>query len=101
VSYWVLNTLSPWQVAQYHVACWPYFAYIIPLLELSPFLTPDDSPSLHINAELCPDAAQAAVLADELGYTRPQAFMKQRLAALEQQLEWTLQYAQQRTTANT
>lgn len=82
------------------MACWPHWGYIIPLLELSPFLTPDDSPSLHINADLCPEAAEAAALADELGYTRPQAFMKQRLAALEQQLEWTLRYVQQQTMAD-
>lgn len=94
MALWVLNTLSPWQTVTYFIACWPYHAHVLNLVELSPFLTPDDSPQLQINASICDAAARAAALADEMGYTGAQAFMEHRCQALEAQLQWLMQESQ-------
>lgn len=93
VSIWVLNTLSPWQAGQYTLACWPYYSYLLPLVELSPWLTPDDSELPRINPDVCEEAAEAAALAEELGYLSAHGFMQQRCAALEKELQWSLKYA--------
>jgi len=94
VSVWVNSTLSPWQVGQFMVACWPYYPWAVALVELSPFLTPCDTRHVSINADGCEAAAQAAALAAELGYMDAHAHMEHRCTILEAQLEWVLQHAQ-------
>lgn len=86
---WAQNTLTPWQVGQYMVACYPYFGITMALVELSPLLQPCDEPQLQINAGGC----EAADLAAELGYSDAHAYMQRRGAALEGQLQWVLQEA--------
>ena len=88
---WVMCTLTPWQMGEMVTASWPYHAFSCVLVELSPYLVPDDTPRLTINAECCEEAAQAAALADELGFTSAHHFVQQRCQALEAQLQWALQ----------
>ena len=87
MSLWALNTLSIWQTTELIVASWPYQGFIPMLVELSPFLVPNDAPLLSINPDVCPEAAQAAALAEQLGYTGASGFVQQRCTALEHQLE--------------
>lgn len=87
----VYNTLNIWQMAQYFIACWPYFTNPLPLVELLPFLVPDDSQPLAINASISEDAAKAAALAEEVGYLSAHSFMQRRQEGLEAQLHWALQ----------
>jgi len=94
ISRWTTCTMSPWQVGQFMVACWPYYPWAAALVELSPFLTPCDTRPVSINADVCDAAAQAAVLAAELGYMDAHVHMEQRCSMLEAQLEWVLQHAQ-------
>lgn len=94
VSHWVINTLTPWQQAGFLVACYPYQPYMQVLAEVSPVLTPDDTPPVLIDAGCCEEAAQAAELADELGFTGAHAYMERRCAALAAQVEWALTEAQ-------
>jgi hypothetical protein len=86
-----MNTLTPMQVAEFLVACYPVFAYTPAFVELSAFLQPCDEPRGYINARCCEAAAQAAAVAAEIGYLDTHPFMKQRCAALEAQLQWALQ----------
>lgn len=95
VALWCMNTLTHWQVAQFFVACWPYHGYLPALVELSPFLTPDDSQTVQINATACEDAAKAAALAEELGYLGAHGFMQRRHEGLEAMLQWALQHLKQ------
>jgi len=94
VSVWALSTLSPWQVGQFMVACWPYYPWSAALVDLSPFLTPCDTRPVSIKADVCDAAAQAAALAAELGYMDAHTYMEQRGSILEAQLEWVLQHPQ-------
>jgi hypothetical protein len=75
------------------VAYYPFFANPLALLELAPILQPCDEPLVQINAAGCEAAAQAAALADELGYSGANAYMQRRVAALEGQLQWVLKEA--------
>jgi hypothetical protein len=88
---WVANVLTPWQHGMYMAACWPFQNRMGALVELAPFLTPHDTPPLHINADLCPAAAAAAALGAELGYVGTEQSMQQRRDAMELQLAWILQ----------
>lgn len=94
VGVWALSQLTHMQMAELLIACWPYFAYLPALVELSPFLTPDDSPQVTINASVSETAAAAAALADEVGYTGAGAFMRKRGDAMEAQLQFVLQHIQ-------
>lgn len=77
------------------MACWPYFPWLPALVEVSTLLVPQDSPAVHINADCCEAASQAAALAAEMGYMDAHAFMQKRQANLELQLQWALQFAEQ------
>lgn len=88
VSVWVTNTLSPWQLGEFVVACYPFYPWCPALVELSALLTPCDSPPVRINADCCEAAAQAAALAAELGYMDAGAYMQQRCLALQVQLDF-------------
>lgn len=98
VALWVVCTLTPWQMGEWVVACYPYKVVMLALVEVSAFLTPDDTPQAYINACACEEAAQAAALAEELGYCGADGFMQRRKAALQSQLQWVLQDAQQNGT---
>lgn len=86
----MINVLTPWQHGLYAAASWPFQASMGALVELAPTLRPDGAAPLHINKDACQEAAAAAALGAELGYTGAQQSMQHRHDAMDAHLAWVL-----------
>lgn len=73
LGFWVINTLSPVQVAKFIVYCWPYYICCSALAEVAALMPLPDE--------------------DEVPPPELHDFMEQRRAGMQRELAWLVEHA--------